>query len=380
MITAELAALDRYAAFERLVRFLVVGAFIEERARNGGAKLAKLLVEARENLADLVLELGVEEQVRAAALLEKTRAADEEGASQAALLRILCGMQPPAAEAWKQLLRAKLLPTTERDAQWRNAEPLHYLQQLAVHTSDIGAFIELEMLRPVARRDSLLIARMLHEAGRHAEALDWVRKPPATMRLTQSDKAVAAPNRPPKLLEADILDALKQRSEAQGIRWAEFTRTLQPDILRDYIGRLDDFAEFDEMDKAFALVAASPLIHEALDFLIKWPRLDLASAHVLRHLRKWDGRQSAILVSAADALAEGFPAAATMLYRVVLDDILRRGTVDDYLDAASCYGMLVDMLERLPPDFPYQSHDDYVMELKGKHPRKYTFWNLIPPE
>lgn len=154
---------------------------------------------------------------------------------------------------------------------------------------------------------------------------------------------------------------------------------IRPDILRDYIGRLDDFAEFDEMDKAFALVAASPLIHEALDFLVKWPRLDLASAHVLRHLRKWDGRQSAILVSAADALAEGFPAAATMLYRVVLDDILRRGTVDDYVDAVSCYGMLVELLGQLPPDFPYQNHDDYVMELKGKHPRKYAFWNLIPP-
>lgn len=380
MITAELAALDAAAAFERLVRFLVVGAFIEERARKGGAKLAKLLDEARDALVDITLKLGGDEQVKAVALLEKTRVADEEGKSQAALLKILCGMQKPAAEAWRALLKSKLVPAADRGAVWRNAEPLTYLQRLAAHHADIDAFIELEMLKPQERRDSVLIARMLHEAKRHAEALEWIRKPPATMRLTHADSAVADPNRPPRLLEADILDALRRKDEAQAIRWNEFARTLQPAILRDYIARLDDFAEFEEMDKALALVAASPLIHEALDFLVKWPRLDLASSHVLRHLRKWDGRQSAILVAAADALAQDFPVPATMLYRTVLDDILRRGTTDDYADGATSFAMLHELLSRLGPDFPYQSHDDYVIALRGKHPRKYGFWNLIPAE
>jgi hypothetical protein len=200
------------------------------------------------------------------------------------------------------------------------------------------------------------------------------------MRLTQSDRTVADATRPPRLLEADILDALRRKDEAQSIRWTEFARTFQPAILRDYIARLDDFAEFEETDKAFALVAASPLIHEALDFFVKWPRLDLASAQVLRHVRKWDGRQSAILVSAAAALAQDFPVAATMLYRAVLDDILRRGTAEDYADAATCFAMLHELLQRLDADFPYQSHDDYVMALRGRHPRKYAFWNLIPAE
>lgn len=380
MITAELAALDNYTAFERLARFLVVGTFIENRARKGGAKLAKLLDDARESLADIVLKLGAGDQVKSVALLEKTRAADEEGKSQAVLLKILCGMEKPAADAWKALLTSRLVPSTERSAQWKNAELLVFLQRLATHNGDIDAFIELEMLRPAERRDSLLIARMLHAAGRHADALEWVRKPPATMRLTQSDRAVADATRPPRLLEADILDALRRKDEAQSIRWNEFARTLQPAILRDYIARLDDFAEFEETDKAFALVAASPLIHEALDFFVKWPRRDLASALVLRHVRKWDGRQSVILVSAADALAQDFPVAATMLYRAVLEDILRRGTAEDYADGATCFTMLHELLQRLDADFPYQSHDDYVMALRGRHPRKYAFWNLIPAE
>ena len=380
MITAELAALDAYSAFERLIRFLIVGTFIEERARKGGAKLAKLLDEAREGLVDVALKLGSNDQVRAVALLEKIRVADEEGKCQAALLRIYCGLEKQAADAWTSVLKAKLVPATDRGALWRNAELLTYLQRLAVHNADIDAFIDLELRRPTERQDSLLIARMLHDAKRHAEALDWVRKPPATMRLTRTDQVVADPARPPKLLEADILDALRRKDEAQAIRWNEFARTFQPDILRDYIARLDDFAEFEEMDNAFALVAASPLIHEALDFLVKWPRLDLASDQVLRHLRKWDGRQFAILVTSADALARDYPVAATMLYRVVLDDILRRGDADDYADGATYYAMLCDLLDRLDADFPYQSHDDYVIALRGRHPRKYGFWNLIPTQ
>ncbi|RYF97340.1 MAG: hypothetical protein EON94_15145, partial [Caulobacteraceae bacterium] len=127
MITAELAALDNYTAFERLARFLVVGTFIENRARKGGAKLAKLLDDARESLADIVLKLGAGDQVKSVALLEKTRAADEEGKSQAVLLKILCGMEKPAADAWKALLTSRLVPSTERSAQWKNAELLVFL-------------------------------------------------------------------------------------------------------------------------------------------------------------------------------------------------------------------------------------------------------------
>ncbi|CAN7515308.1 DUF6880 family protein [Rhizobium sp. LjRoot254] len=379
-ITSELASLDRYAAFERVLRFLDVGAVIAERARNGGARLAKLLDEARDSLVESVLKLDGDEQVRSVTLLEKARVGDDDGNLRGSLLKILCGMQKPAADVWRSILAGKLKSPTEKAAHWRNTEPVAYLQTLALYTSDIDAYIELEQLKPQERRDSLLIARMLHEAKRHAEALEWVRKPAATMRLTHADNAGTAPAQPPRLLEADILDALKQKGDAQAIRWKEFERTLRPDILRNYISKLDDFAEFDETDKAFAIVAASPRIHEALDFLVKWPRLDLASEHVLRHLGKWDGRQSGILVEAADALSEDYPVAATMLYRISLDDILRRGDSDAYLDGAAYFVVLHELQERLGAGFPYQHHDRYVANLREKHGRRPAFWQLIPRE
>jgi hypothetical protein len=380
-ITAELAELDRYAAFERVLRFLVVGAVIEERARKGGARLARLLEDARDDLVESALKLDGEAQLKSIDLLEKARIGDEDGNLKPALQRILCGLQKPAADAWKAVLLAKLKGPTDKAARWRNAEPLAYLQQLASHADDIDAYIELEALKPEERRDGPFIARMLHKAGRHAEALEWVRKPAAAVRVAQWDDAgVGEPVLPPRLLEAEILDAMKLKAEAQTIRWQEFERTLRPDILKAYIVKLDDFAEFEETDKAFALVAASPKIHEALDFLVKWPRLDLASDHVLRHVGKWDSRQSTVLVAAADALLDDYPIAATVIYRFLLANILRRGATEDYGDAATYLAVLVDLKDRLGPDFHYQSHDRYVKEIKEQYGRRPAFWNMIPWE
>ncbi|UVC09652.1 hypothetical protein IHQ71_03250 [Rhizobium sp. TH2] len=379
-ITSELASLDRYAAFERVLRFLDVGAVIEERARNGGARLAKLMDEGRDSLVEAALKLDVDEQVRSVTSLEKARVGDDDGNLREPLLDILCGLGKSAADAWKAILTGKLKGPTEKAAHWRNTEPVAYLQTLALHTADIDAYIELEQLKPQERRDNHLIARMLHEAKRYPEALEWVRKPAATMRLTHADNAATAPAQPPRLLEADILDALKQKGDAQAIRWTEFERTLRPDILRNYISKLDDFAEFEETDKAFAIVAASPRIHEALDFLVKWPRLDLASEHVLRHLGKWDGRQSGILVEAADAFLDDYPVAATMLYRILLDDILRRGISDAYGDGATFYVVLHELQPRLGAGFTYQNHRDYMARLRERYGRKPGFWQLIPRE
>jgi hypothetical protein len=379
-ITFELAELDRYAAFERVLRFLTVGALIEERARKGGARLAKLLEDARRSLVEATRKLAADEQVRAVALLEKARVGDDDGNLRASLIEILCGMQKPAADAWKAILMGKLKGPAEKAAHWRNAEPVAYLQRLALHKGDTDAFIELEALKPRERQDSVRIARMLHEAKRHAEALDWVRRPAATIRLTHSDIAGADATQPPRLLEADILDALKKKDEAQAIRWKEFERSLRPETLRSYIAKLDDFAEFEETDKALAIVTGSPDIHAALDFLFKWPRLDVASAHVLRHRGKWDGRQSAILAGAADALSDAYPAAATILYRTLLDDILRRAASDAYLDAASYFAALHELQPKLGPDFTFKRHGDYVAEIRERHARKHAFWQLIPRE
>ena len=111
-----------------------------------------------------------------------------------------------------------------------------------------------------------------------------------------------------RMLEAEILDKLKRRGDAQDLRWREFAETLDPAILKLYLSKLDDFAEFDEMDRAFALVEEAEDIYGALDFFVTWPRLDRAAALVLRHDDRWEGRY--YRGSRAGGRGPGRPAAA----------------------------------------------------------------------
>jgi hypothetical protein len=131
------------------------------------------------------------------------------------------------------------------------------------------------------------------------------------------------------------------------------------------------------MDKAFAVVAASPNAYSALTFLLEWPRLDLAAALVIDRRTDWDGRHYDLLGNAALALEDSFPMAATVLYRALIDDILSRGKSPAYGHAARYLGTLDALSGRLPSDAPIDAHEHYRAGLKKSHGRKLGFWSLV---
>lgn len=51
-------------------------------------------------------------------------------------------------------------------------------------------------------------------------------------------------------LEASILDAMGEADAAQALRWRDFEAGLSADVLRDYLGRVDEFSERDERERA----------------------------------------------------------------------------------------------------------------------------------
>ena len=163
---------------------------------------------------------------------------------------------------------------------------------------------------------------------------------------------------------AEILDRLKRREDAQELRWREFGETLDPNVLRLYLSKLDDFAEFDELDRALALAKVHEDIYLGLDFFLAWPRLDLAAAHVLRHQHDWEGRHYDDLAPAAEALSAKEPLAAVVLYRVLVEDILRRGIGMAYPHAGRYVGELARLMPNLPEGHGLSTHAAFLAELK----------------
>jgi hypothetical protein len=152
-----------------------------------------------------------------------------------------------------------------------------------------------------------------------------------------------------------------------------FEKTLDVQTLRDYVAALDDFVEFEELDRAFAVVEASRSPEAALSFFVAWPRLDRAAKLVMARCGKWEGRYYGVLSEAASALEGGHPAAAVVLYRALIDNILGRGNSAAYGHGARYLTKLSDLANADDAE----GHAGYLAGLKKAHGRKYGFWSAV---
>jgi hypothetical protein len=376
-ILSELGAADPQAAAERILRFLGLRFPVSARMATDNARLWKVFEDTELATIELIKSVGAEEQALLVPHLERLRLRDRYG-EHTGFLRALTGvLSTPAAKTWRQAL-AEVLPSEPL-----KLGALDLLQSLALHQGDIDDFLALERQKPDNRRDTLAVADLLHQAGRFEEALEWVRERPRGVRLIPVNGVLASVGpdygaHERRLLEAEILDKLKRREDAQELRWREFGETLDPAVLKLYLSKLDDFAEFDELDRALALAKEHEDIYLALDFFLAWPRLDLAAAHVLRHRHDWEGRHYDDLAPAAEALSAKEPLAAVVLYRVLVEDILRRGIGMAYPHAGRYVGELARLMPNLPEGHGLSTHAAFLAELRRNHSKKYGFWSSVP--
>ncbi|MFM2280368.1 MAG: hypothetical protein RLZZ444_2599 [Pseudomonadota bacterium] len=376
-IEAELGAADTRLAVEQLLRLAGMRDSFEKRLNSDSARLIAVFADAETAAGTLILDMGEDDQLKLVPTIEAARAKDRYGESEEFYSRLIKGLSRKAARAWQDLLEPQLA------APERTIGVSRLLQRLYQENGDVDGFVRLEARKPADRQDTMAVAGLLMREGRFEAALEWVRKPPAAKRILHVHglAVMVGPDYEQKerrLLEADILDHLKRREEAQTLRWQVFLDGFDADVLRRYIARLDDFAEFDETDRAIAAALDSDRIHEALAFLVAWPKLEKAALLVERHKAEWDGRNYELLLPAAEALETSHPQAAVILYRALISNILDRGISAAYEAAAGYLKRLASLSVHLqglgaPPD-----HADFVIGLQSRHPRKFGFWQRVP--
>jgi hypothetical protein len=255
---------------------------------------------------------------------------------------------------------------------WRNAvERRRWTAVLAIladSEGDVEAYIDAAQRGGVDMAQATDIALRLIEAGRPEEALAWLDKAEGS-RATDEDTAID--------LRLAALEALGRKDEAQAERWSSFTRSLRVDLLRDHLKRLPDFEDFQAERRAMALAAGHEDPHRALNFFVDWPDLAAAAEHVRKRLAELDGGDYGTLNRAAAALARRYPAVATLLFRRMTEDILRRAAASQYQYAAGYVRECAALSARLHPDAEIDSHEVFLQRLRRHHGRKYKLWHLL---
>ncbi|WP_019906905.1 DUF6880 family protein [Methylobacterium sp. 77] len=403
-IVSELASLDVDAALSRLVRFIGGAQGVLERVDDSSGQVVGVYERATQAAADLALRLAPADAARLATRLVPLLDTDGFGILDALLLTIVEGLpdtelepvdaalasaMPPEPQnsgkaAAKSSAMSASLDTKAWDRKMQRTRLLRMRQALADRRGDVEAFITLERAISPEHPDIVAVAERLLTANRAAEALDWIgRKQKRGIVVVTREQMLTgsfdpeAPQRERDILEIRILDALGRRQEAQEKRWARFEASLDREMLRDYVAKLPDFEDEEALERAFDHAATHADAYRALHFLVHWPKLDRAARLVLAKAGTWDGNRYEILAPAAEILEEGQPAAASLLYRRMIDDMLSKGRSSAYGYGARHLVTLDALARRLEPGDVTPDHAAYREALRKTHGRKAAFWEKV---
>ena len=373
-IAGPLAAADPRAAVTQMRLLLGLGAGVFERSDDDSGTLGEVFRQAGAALGQLWSLVEDRDPLALAAELLALLDADGYGVTDRLLAAASPALGPSGRGELRRLLHERLarlprLRSQDDHAGWRDRfMPCMRLCELADLEEDVDAFIAAAEAGGRVEVFAADVAERLLTHGRPKEALAWLTRAPARHEgeeVRHADLRIAA------------LDALGRRQEAQALRWEAFGRWLSLDHLRPFLRSLPDFDDVEAESRAIALALAHPDRNRALCLLVGWPDLHAANLLVRTHHGELDARDYARLRPAADTLAERHPAAATLLHRVLAEDVLQRASSRQYVYAARDVAACAALAPFLPEEPGLETHAAFIGRLRREHPLKAGFWVLL---
>jgi hypothetical protein len=375
-IAGPLAAADPRAAVTQMRLLLELSDGVFERSDDSNGTLGEVFRQAGADLGRLWALLPDRDPKALAGELLALQDADGYGVTDDLLAAANPALGPEGRAELRRLLQARLAeqpPSRGQDdyTSWRGRGLVSLrLRDLADLEGDVDAFITAAEAGGRVETLAADIAERLITRGRPAEALVWLDRASGRHEgeeVRHTDLRIAA------------LDALGRRDEAQALRWEAFSCWLSAAHLRPYLRGLPDFDDVEAEDRAMAHALGHPDRNLALSFLTGWPNLHMANRLVRAHHLELSGRDYGRLRPAAEALAEKYPAAATLLHRVLAEDVLQRASSRQYQYAARDVLACASLASLLPDEPGLESHAVFMARLRREHPRKTGFWSLLEP-
>ena len=216
------------------------------------------------------------------------------------------------------------------------------------------------------------IARVYLECGDAKTALAWIEQVPKESRYHRHDCD--------KLL-LDIHDRLGDPGKKAETAWRIFRGSRSVHSLNDLLAVIGP----DQKNSVIASETAAILGEKKLSlvdaiFLVELERFEDAETYLIDRVSQLDGDDYSPLLSMAKTLENAnHPLAASILYRALLDSILRRAQSNIYSYAASYLKKLDKLASAIPDWRGIPDHPTYTEHLRQQHPRKLAFWSKYNP-
>ena len=278
------------------------------------------------------------------------------------------------ASAWRQVTAKLSIPSlrkleaTLKGPRYTSQSPGRIgelMESLAVSLGDI-ALLEEALLkgRPSIESQGLIKIAKLHLArGEFQEALDRLEVDPTGRAITDYEG---------HQIRTCCLRQLDKTSELFLACWEKFTVYPTIDSFERLVGELGEQHRAELIVKCTEHIPHASFRIQSASLLVQLGYGELAERYVLQNRQGLEQAFYGNLAELASLLRDdGRNEAAVLCYRILLDDILKRGQSKAYHHAADYYRVLSD----IDPD-----HNAHVLSLRSVHGRKYGFWSQVSPK
>lgn len=211
------------------------------------------------------------------------------------------------------------------------------------------------------------IARVYLECGDDQTALDWLERIPADESYQQQERDE---------LLLDIYDRQGDKQRQAEVARRSFRRQRDKIGFERWISIVGDAQRNDLLNQEMRIILDTPLLSLTdAAFLVEMEQWDAAESYLQARAEQLDGDDYQFLLPLAETFASlARPLTASLLYRALLDSILRRARTTTYGHGAR-YLRKLDLLAKTINDWrDIESHTVYVEQLQQKHGRKTSFW------
>ncbi len=260
---------------------------------------------------------------------------------------------------------------TEEPEEFPRRHWLYQVESLARQLKDAPLF---EQTRRAAWGDEpgtagcVDIARVYLDCGEEQTALDWLERIPAGESFQQQERD--------ELLLA-IYDRQGDKQRQAEIARRSFRRQRSRSGFERWIAIVGDDQRDELLDQEVRIILDAPLLSlTGAAFLTAMEQWNAAESYLQTRAEQLDGDHYQVLLPLAETFASlARPLTASLLYRALLDSILRRARTTTYGHGAR-YLRKLDLLAKTVSDWrDIEPHTVYVERLWQKHGRKTSFWS-----
>lgn len=275
----------------------------------------------------------------------------------------------PESEVRNLITRFQASAEGKADEFWKH-HWMHCVQSLARQVKDAPLFEQTRLASSGTPTSAACvdIARVHLECGDAQTALSWLQQVP------KDDHHHNQHDQDRLLLE--IYGKTGDKDRQKEVAWRIFRRHRSARALFELLSVIGQ----DQKDGVVAgevtdILGEKTFSRSNAMFLVETGHLDAAEAYLLNRSDKLDGDFFSELLPLAESMeAGGRPLCASIIYRALLDSILRRAYSKAY-DHGVGYLKKLDMLAPAVLDWRgFGNHDVYVKYLRDQHSRKRSFW------